>query len=55
MPVRSDKPLPKEKIMDCMKAVRECKAHTPVSVYDVLIKDVCGTGINIVATGTVEA
>ncbi len=55
VPVRSDKPLPKEKIMDCMKAVRECKAHIPVSVYDVLIKDVCGTGINIVATGTVEA
>ncbi len=55
VPVRSEKPLPKEKIMDCMKAVRECEAHIPVNVYDVLIKDVCGTGINIVATGTIES
>lgn len=54
VPVRSDKPVPKEKMMDCMKEVRKCLAKTPVNVYDILIENVCGTGVNIVATGAIE-
>lgn len=54
IPVRSEKPIPKEKIMDCMKAIRECKVSAPVNVYDVLLENVCDTGINIVATGHLE-
>ena len=52
IPVRSEKPIPKEKIMDCMKVIRECKVSAPVNVYDVLVENICGTGINIVATGS---
>ncbi len=51
IPVRSAKPVPKEKIMDCMEAIRESAAEAPVRVYDVLIENVCGTGVDIVATG----
>ena len=54
IPVRSEKPIPKEKIKDCMKAIRECKVSAPVNVYDVLLENVCDTGINIVATGHLE-
>ena len=52
--VRSEKPVPKEKMMECMDEIRKCRAVTPIHVYDVLIENVCGTGINIVATGSVK-
>lgn len=51
LPVRSSKPLPKEKIMDCMQQIKAAKVSAPIKPYDVIIKDVCGTGIDIVATG----
>lgn len=53
VPVRSEEPLPKEKIMDCMKVINSCQVKLPVGVYDVLIDNICDTGINIVATGSV--
>ena len=54
IPVRSDKPIPKEKIMDCMNIIRECKVSAPVNVYDILVENICDTGINIVATGHLD-
>lgn len=51
VPVRSEKPLPKEKIFDCMAVIRETIASLPVRRYDVIVPDICGTGVNIVATG----
>lgn len=54
VPVRSESPVPKEKIMDCMKAINQAEAKAPVHVYDVLVENICNTGINIVATGTLE-
>lgn len=55
VPVRSDKPVPKEKIMDCMEIIRQCKVKAPIQVYDVLVENICDTEINIVATGEVKA
>ena len=54
VPVRSEKPLPKEKIMECMDVIRTQKVKTPVAVYDVIVENICDTGINIVATGAVS-
>ena len=54
VPVRSEKPLPKEKIMDCMEVIRAQEVKAPVSVYDVIVENICGTEINIVATGSVN-
>ncbi len=54
VPVRSEKPLPKEKIMDCMAVIRNQEAKIPVHMYDILVENICGTGINIVSTGTVK-
>jgi len=55
VPVRSASPVPKEKLMDCMTEIRKLKVTLPVKTYDVLIENICGTGINIVATGDVSA
>ena len=54
VPVRSDKPIPREKIFDCMEIIRQQKIRTPIHTYDILVENICGTGSNIVATGTIE-
>ena len=54
LPVRSTAPLPKEKIFDCMQAIRAVQVKVPLKRYDVIIADICGTGVDIVSTKTVE-
>lgn len=53
LPVRSTKPIPKEKILDCMQVIRTVQAKRPVGRYDVIVADICGTGVDMVATKTV--
>ena len=50
LPIRSDKPVPKEKLFDCMAVIRSLNVKRPVKQYDVLAADICGTGVNMVAT-----
>jgi len=52
--VRSDRPIPKEKQTDCMEVIKQASAMAPVWRYDVLIADILGLGVNILATGEVE-
>ncbi len=54
IPVRSAKPLPKELIMDCMKQIKQVSLKPPVKRYDVIIENICGSGIDIVATGSAK-
>ena len=53
LPVRSAQPLPKEKLFDCMEVIRQTSVALPVKCYDVVVADICGTGVNIVATKSV--
>lgn len=53
LPVRSNQPLPKEKLFDCMEVIRAAQVKLPIVRYDVIISDICGTGVDIVATKTV--
>ncbi len=50
LPVRTDKPVPKEKIFDVMDALHSCTVDSPVKMGDVIIENVCGTDANIIAT-----
>ncbi len=50
VPCKSSSPLPKEKIFDCMKEINAARVNAPVELGDVLIKNVCETGVDIVAT-----
>ena len=53
LPVRSAQPLPKEKIFQCMDVIRDLRVALPVKCYDVIVSDICGTGVDIVATKTI--
>ena len=50
LPVRSDKPIPKKVIFECMRVIKSAAAKLPVKRYDVIIPNICETGANIVAT-----
>ena len=52
LPVRSAQPLPKEKVFECMDVIRGLRVTLPVKCYDVIVSDICGTGVDIVATKT---
>ncbi|MFW5914097.1 MAG: DUF1667 domain-containing protein [Bacillota bacterium] len=54
VPVKTESPVPKGKIFDCMDAINKTKIKAPVKVGDVVIENVCGTGVDIVATRSVE-
>lgn len=54
LPVRSSVPVPKELLFACMEEIRKAEAELPVSMYQVIIPDVLGTGADITATKTVE-
>ncbi len=49
--VRSRTPVPKEKLMDCMEVIRTVTVEAPVERYQVIVPDICGTGVDIVASG----
>ncbi len=46
--VKTDRPIPKQNLMDCMRLLKTRTVSLPVSVGDVLLRDVFGS--NIVAT-----
>ena len=50
LPVRSENPLPKDKIFDCMEVIKNTSVSLPVGRYDVVIENICDTGVNILAT-----
>ena len=53
--VKTKSDIPKDKIFDCAKALKEVVVQAPISISDVVLSDVAGTGVDIVATKSVEA
>lgn len=49
--VKSAQPVPKEAIFECVAALHSLTVTPPVRFGDVLLPNVCGTGVDIVATG----
>lgn len=54
VPVKTKSDIPKGKIFACMEEIRRAKVKVPVHMGDVLIEDVAGTGVAVIATKTVE-
>ena len=53
--VKTREDIPKGKIFDVEKALKEVTVKAPVHIGDVIIKNVATTGVDIVATKNVEA
>lgn len=54
MPVMTENEIPKEKMFDIIEALNNVRLEVPVKCRDVVIENVCGTGVNIIATRTLE-
>lgn len=52
-PVKSSKPLPKGVLFDCMSVINDYTAIGPLKVGDIVIKNILGTGIDIISTANV--
>jgi len=50
IPVRSDKPIPKDKLRDALKEIAQIVGITPIKMGDILIENVLGLEINIIAS-----
>ena len=51
--VKTESDIPKGKIFDCVKALKEVEVTAPVKIGDVIVENVAGTGVNIIATKNV--
>ncbi len=48
--VKTAQPIPKGKIFACMRAIAESKPQPPIAMGQVICPDVCGTGVDVIAT-----
>lgn len=54
LPVMTENEIPKEKMFDIVKELNNVRLVAPIKCRDVVIENVCGTGVNIIATRTIE-
>ena len=50
VPVKSDKTLPRNILLECMKVVSRVELIAPLPAGTVAVHDILGTGVNIVTT-----
>ena len=51
--VKTKSDIPKSKIFEVMEAINKVEVTAPVAIGDVVITDVAGTGVEVVATANV--
>lgn len=52
--VKTKTDIPKDKIKDCMLALKNLQVNAPVHIGDIIMPDVCGTGVPVIATKTIR-
>ena len=52
--VKTKEDVPKEKVLDCVRALKEIIVEAPVRIGDVIMENAAGTGGSIVATKEVK-
>lgn len=52
--VKTNKPVPKELMFECMQEINACRAPIDVCQGDVVIQNLLGTGADVVVTSYVE-
>lgn len=54
LPVKTSKPIPKDKQWEAMKQANKAKPKTPVNVGETIIKNIAGTNADLIATKKIE-
>lgn len=53
--VKTASDIPKEKIMDCARALKNLRIQAPVAAGEIVLENICGTGVSVIATKNVSA
>lgn len=53
LPVKTERDVPKGKIVECLKALKGIKVNAPIKMGDIILKDVANTGVNFIATKSI--
>lgn len=48
--VKTTADIPKGQVMDCIRILKETELEAPVHMGDIVIKNICGSGADVVAT-----
>ena len=54
LPVRTNEAMPKELIFEAMKVINDVCVEAPVKMGDIIIENLLNTGVNVVASRTIE-
>ena len=52
--VKTDKPVPKQLIFQCMQEINKTEEQAPVEIGKIIIENIVNTGANIIATQSVQ-
>ena len=50
LPVKTKEEIPKDKIFSCMKELKDIELIPPIMIGDIVVENIGGTGVNIIAT-----
>lgn len=53
LPVKTKSPIPKQLITDSVRALANIELDAPVARGQVILQNICGTGVDVIATRTV--
>ena len=51
--VKTSQDIPKEKLFECMLEINKIIAKTPVTTGECVLKNICGTGADVIATRSI--
>jgi CxxC motif-containing protein len=55
LPIKTERDVPKYKIIECLKALKGIKVNAPINMGDIILKDVANTGVNFIATKAIQS
>ena len=55
LPVISSTALPKDRVMDAIKALKDVKVKAPVKYGDIVVKDILGLGVDIISSKSIDS
>jgi len=54
LPVITNKQIEKDKMFKIMEALKGVKVKAPIKVNDIIVKDICNTGVDIIASRSMK-
>lgn len=52
--VKTEQDIPKGEIFKCLELLKDVTVEVPVSINDIIVKNIDNTGVNIIATKNIE-